>query len=119
VITPGQPATLQLTSRPSWVGGNKHATLLAKVADAFDNGVPDQPVTYALLSGSGALTPVDSLTDSTGVARADFLSPREPETDRVHASAGVLSADLDLKTAFVDPNAPGGIATNYPNPFHP
>lgn len=118
-IGPGEPAILTLTSGAGWVGGNKHATVRARLTDAFDNGVPADPVVFQQLSGSGTLTPVDSLTDSTGAARADFLSPRQPETDHLRASAGPLVADLDLKTAFVDPNAPGGIATNYPNPFHP
>ena len=36
------PAAIRLTSDPPWVGGNKHATLNARVVDAFENGVPDQ-----------------------------------------------------------------------------
>jgi hypothetical protein len=76
-------------------------------------------VTFSLLSGSGFLAPIDSLTSAAGVARCDFRSPRQPETDRVHAVSGSLSADFDLQTAFVDPSAAGGYLTNYPNPFHP
>ena len=37
----------------------------------------------------------------------------------IRASSNGLIAELDLQTAFVDPNAPGGHVTNYPNPFHP
>lgn len=118
-IIPGVPAAVALTSNPSWVGGNKHAQIRARVTDAYDNGVSGQPVTFSLVSGTGTLTPVDSLTDATGLATADFLSPRQPETDRIHAASGGLSADLDLQTAFVDPNAAGGTITSYPNPFHP
>jgi Big-like domain-containing protein/flagellar hook capping protein FlgD len=118
-IIPGPPSALHLTSNPSWVGGNKHATLSGHVVDAYNNGVPDQAVTFALLSGGGAVSPIDSLTDANGVARADFLSPRQPETDRIRATSGALTQDLDLEVAFVDPNAAGGTATNYPNPFHP
>lgn len=118
-ITPGQPATLLLTSNPTWVGGNKHATVNARVVDAFDNGVPDQPVVFSLVSGLGTLTPTDSTTDGTGVARADFLSPRQPEKDHIHAVSLALSNDLELEVAFVDPTKGGGYATNYPNPFHP
>ena len=119
VITPGEPAAIQLSSAPGWVGGNKHATLSARLVDAFDNGVPGLPMVFQRLSGTGTLTPVDSLTDSAGVARADFLSPRQPERDLLRASAGALLADLLLETAFVDPTAAGGTITNYPNPFHP
>jgi hypothetical protein len=118
-ITPGAPATVHLSSNPPWVGGNKHATLSARVVDAFENGVPDQPVTFALVSGNGSLTPLDSLSNADGYARADFLAPRQPERDLIRATTGALAAELDLETAFVDPTKGGGFATNYPNPFHP
>jgi hypothetical protein len=118
-IGPGAPASIRLTSAPEWVGGNKHATVSARLLDAFDNGVPGEPMGFAQLSGSGVLTPIDSLTDSTGTARADFLSARQPERDVLHASAAGLQSDLSLETAFVDPAAPGGTLTSYPNPFHP
>ncbi|MEK7347402.1 MAG: Ig-like domain-containing protein [Candidatus Eisenbacteria bacterium] len=118
-IVPGVPAAVRLTSAPPWVGGNKHATLNARVVDAFENGVPDQPVVFSQLSGTGTTTPIDSLTDASGYARADFLAPRNPERDLIRATAGALLQDLDLEVAFVDPTAAGGYVTNYPNPFHP
>ncbi len=118
-ITPGQPSAIQLTSVPTWVGGNKHANIRAKLVDAFNNGIPDAAMAFQLLSGTGSLTPIDALTQANGVATADFLSPRQPEHDQIRAISGALQADLDLETAFVDPNAPGGHVTNYPNPFHP
>ena len=118
-ITPGQPAAVQLTSTPPWVGGNKTARLDAHVVDAYGNGVPNAPLSFALVSGTGTLTPLDSQTDATGLARADFLSPRQPEKDLIRASSNALSTDLQLETALVDPNAAGGTITNYPNPFHP
>ena len=118
-IVPGPPAAIQLTSAPPWVGGNKHATISARVVDAYSNGDRDQAVRFVLVFGTGTLAALDSLTDSTGVARADFLSPRFAETDHLRALSGALSADLNLQVALVDPNAPGGTVTNYPNPFHP
>jgi hypothetical protein len=118
-VTPGAPAAVRLASSPTWVGGNKHGTLTARVVDAYENGVPNQSVAFALLAGNGTVTPTDSLTDDNGATRADFLSPRQPEIDRIHAASGPFSADLSVETAFVDPNAAGGTVTNYPNPFHP
>jgi len=118
-VSPGAPAQVKLSSDPKWVGGNKHATISARVVDAYDNGVPDRPVDFSLIAGNGSLSPLDSLTATTGVARCDFLSPRNPEMSTIHAVSGLLSADLNLETAFVDPNAAGGYITNYPNPFHP
>ena len=116
-ITPGTPDGVQVTSDPSWVGENKHATVTARVVDAYGNGVPDRPVTWLLLSGTGVLSPVDSLTDASGGARADFLSPRTQETDRIRATSGSLFGDLDLKVDVISPTAGGGYVTNYPNPF--
>ena len=119
VVTPGNPAKIDLTSSPSWVGGNKHATVSAAVLDEFDNGVPDQELDFELVSGEGALTPIDTLTDDDGVAQADFLSSKTPGISLVRASSGSLIAELEIETSLVDPNASGGHITNYPNPFHP
>jgi hypothetical protein len=129
VITPGPPAAIQLTSAPPWVGGNKDAQIRARLVDAYDNGVPDQPMSFSLVSGNGRLchpgddrcdsTAADAVTDSSGLALAKFHSPRQPEHDRLRADSGPITAELDLETAFVDPSAKGGTVTNYPNPFHP
>ena len=118
-ILPGNPATVLLSCDPPWVRANKHATVSARIVDAFANGVPTVSVEFTRLSGMGVLTPIDSETNESGVATADFLSPREPEIGRVRATAAGLSAELDIETALVDPNADGGTLTNYPNPFHP
>ncbi len=119
VVSPGDPAEIELASVPAWVGGFKHATVSATVVDAYDNGVAGEPLAFALASGGGVLTPLDTLTNDAGVARADFLSPREPGVSRVQAVSNGLVAYLDIETALVDPNAGNGTITNYPNPFHP
>ena len=118
-ITPGPPSAVRLASSPSWIGGNKHATLTARVVDAYENGVPDQQVSFSVLSGTGSLTPTDSTSDGNGNVRADFLSPRQQEGDAIRATSGSLSQDLDVQIAFVDPTAAGGYVSSYPNPFHP
>ena len=118
-VLPGPPAGVTLMSDPTWVRGNKHATIFAKVVDQFDNGVPEQVVFFELLSGMGTLTSIDSATAADGTARADYLSPREPEIARIRATSNNFIAEMDLETALVDPDKPGGTVTNYPNPFHP
>ena len=118
-VTPGAPAEIKLSSSPKWVGGNKRATISARVIDAYNNGVPNRPVIFSLLVGAGLLSNPDSLTEDSGVARVSFNSPRQPERGRIRATSGALSAEFDIETAFVDPNASGGYLTNYPNPFHP
>jgi predicted RNA-binding protein with TRAM domain len=118
-VSPGAPEELRLTSSPSWVGGNKHATVRADVVDQYDNGVPDQPVVFTLISGLGTLTSTDSLTSADGRANADYLSPRHAGIARIRAVSNALFAEYEIETALVDPNKPGGTITNYPNPFHP
>ncbi|HSG28140.1 MAG TPA: hypothetical protein VLA34_06650, partial [Candidatus Krumholzibacterium sp.] len=119
IVSPGDPDAVELSSDPSWVGGNKHASLIAAVVDAFGNGIPDCEVDFSLIAGAGELTQIDTLTDSDGTVSADFYSPREPGVSRVRAECGPLADELEIETALVDPGLPGGTITNYPNPFHP
>jgi predicted RNA-binding protein with TRAM domain len=118
-ITPGPAATLRLTSNPTWLGGNQSATLTALLTDEFNNGIPDQAMSFAMVSGTGTLTPIDATTGADGSARAGLTAPRQPESEVVRASSGGLSTDLTVEVSLVDPNAPGGSVTNFPNPCHP
>jgi len=118
-VSPGAPYSLTLSSDPSWVRASRVATLEAYVADRYDNGVPNVAVQFSLQAGGGALTALDPATDATGVARAEFLSPRVPQFSTLRATAGIFGQDLVLETTRVDPDAPVGMVTNYPNPFHP
>jgi len=118
-IKPGVPTRIVLTSAPEWVGGNKVGVLSARLEDRFANGVPNEPMSFAVITGNGSVAPPDTTTDATGMARARFLSASQPGHDLLRASSGGLTAELDLETAFVNPNAGGGHITNYPNPFHP
>ncbi|MFQ5510805.1 MAG: Ig-like domain-containing protein, partial [Candidatus Krumholzibacteriia bacterium] len=118
-VGPGAPDRIALSADPAWITGNSQATVTARVVDGFDNGIPTQPIQFQLVSGTGKLTARDTETSVDGVARATFLSPLVPETDRVRATSGAITAELDIETAFVNPNQPPGSVTNYPNPFHP
>ena len=119
VITPGPPYAITLSSSPGWVGGNQHATLTAQLVDYYGNGEPDQPMSFAIVTGFGTIPSSDNITGADGRARADFLSARTPGTDRVRATSGGISKEIDLVTSYIDPDAPDGKAWNYPNPFHP
>ncbi|HEY2956090.1 MAG TPA: FlgD immunoglobulin-like domain containing protein [Candidatus Eisenbacteria bacterium] len=117
-ITPGPAAAVRL-SAPTWMGGNKHVTLTATLVDAYDNGISGVAMSYLLVSGNGTLTPIDNVTAADGSARADFLSPRTPERDSLRASAAGFGAGAGIEVTYVDPDAPAGSLTNYPNPFQP
>jgi hypothetical protein len=118
-VLPGVPFAIQLSSDPAWVHGGKHATVSGRLVDAYDNGIPAQAMTFAVITGVGTITLLDDQTGVDGVARADFQAPRVPEVGRIQATAGTITAELDIETALVDPTAGGGLVTNYPNPFHP
>ena len=77
-VAPGAPTEIKLSSDPRWVGGNKHATISARVVDAYDNGVPGRPVSFSLSRGTGSLTAIDSVTADNGVARANSVRPAFP-----------------------------------------
>ena len=55
-VLPGAPAEITLTSDPEWVRGARSAEVTARVVDSYQNGVPDQPVTFTLLTSFGLLT---------------------------------------------------------------
>ena len=118
-VAPGPPDAIELTSDPTWVRGAREATLSARLVDEFGNGVPDRPMAFLVLAGDGEIEAVDDSTNADGVASAVFHAPREPEIGRVGAVSGVVTAELAIETALVDPSKPAGSVTNYPNPFHP
>jgi hypothetical protein len=119
-VSPGNPDHIAMSSDPPWVGGGKNAIIHAQVLDAFENGVPIQPVSFTLLTSAfGTLSILDTETTATGIADADYLSPREPGMATIEATSGLLTQQLQIETALVDPQAAGGSITNYPNPFHP
>jgi hypothetical protein len=120
-VRPGAPSQITLTGSPNpdWIRANQIATLEAAVVDGFGNGVPSAPVQFSLIDGGGVLTPLDPITGANGVARAEFLSPRVPQVTTLRAASGAFVDDLVLETTLVDPAAPAGMVTNYPNPFHP
>lgn len=118
-VTPGAPAAIQVSSDPPWVRGGRFATISARVVDAFDNGVPAQPLSYEVIQGRGNISAIDVESDETGLGQAEYQAFPEPEMGAIRVVSGAISAELDIETALVDPNAPGGTVTNYPNPFHP
>jgi hypothetical protein len=118
-VDPGPPSALVLASDPPWVRGNRTANVTGRVVDEFDNGIPGEPVTFALVEGTGFLTVIEPVTDANGAAHAEFRAPRVPETDRLTGTSGVLSAELSIEVSLVDPSEAAGYVTSYPNPFHP
>ncbi|MBU8920221.1 MAG: hypothetical protein KOO63_00015 [Bacteroidales bacterium] len=118
-VDPGPPSLLTVESAEPWVGSRKSTIVTASVLDQYGNGVPGQPVLFHLAGSSGELIQIDEYTDELGLARAEFRSSYEPEIGTILVISGEFDVSMNIETAHVDPNSPGGSVTNYPNPFHP
>jgi hypothetical protein len=124
-VIPGDPAVITLEGEPHWVRPGRTVDLVARVTDAWGNGIPQQSVTFAVAHGdSGALAPglgkaVSVATGETGTATAQYVAPDFAQEFTVSAGTGALSAGWEIVTAEVNPEAEPGYLTSYPNPFHP
>ncbi|MBK7671069.1 MAG: hypothetical protein IPJ24_06720 [bacterium] len=124
-VMPGDPAVITLEGEPHWVRPGRTVDLVARVTDAWGNGIPQQSVTFAVAHGdSGALAPglgkaVSVATGETGTATAQYVAPDFAQEFTVSAGTGALSAGWEIVTAEVNPEAEPGYLTSYPNPFHP
>jgi hypothetical protein len=95
---PGSPARVTAVS-----GDNQNALpgtalsrpLRVRVADRFDNPVPQVPVTFAVISGTGTLERGSAVTDSAGIATSGAwtLGP-EYGTHLVRAVTGGVEAEV-------------------------
>ena len=118
-VGPAAAAEVTLMAADEWLPGHRETVLTATVLDPYGNPVPGQPVVFTVTAGEGTVTPLDEVTDDLGCARATFHSPYLPENGMVRATSGLIWEEMDIQTALVDPDLPGGTVTNYPNPFHP
>ena len=135
---PGSPATLEilLDAEPEgYAGEPMDDPLEVQVSDGFGNGVPDVEVRWELLEGAGEIAPHASVSDSLGIARADWTLSPQPGEDRVRVSAeelppldvavavlpnAVIEGSVSLAGAFLGPMAGGGIidgASGHPESF--
>ncbi len=84
-ILDGSPVRFELQAKPddpvsmAIVGGNEQAglplqtltdSLQVRVTDQYDNPIPDQPVTFTVVSGQGNVVQRSEMTDARGVASA-------------------------------------------------
>jgi len=124
-VVPGDPVAMSLSGEPSWVRPGRTVTLTARVTDSCGNAIPQLGVTFQMAASSfGSLAAeggkgLSVATGPGGAATALYLAPAFAHQATVTAACGVATADLDIVTAMVDPEAGPGYLTSYPNPFHP
>ena len=122
---PGPPVDLQITAgdAQNWYYNNPLPTPLSvKAVDVHGAAVPGVTVTWAVASGGGAVTPTQSITNSSGVATAadsigssgssttqtvgaTFTGLANPVLFSEHATTPPPSADVSLKNTAFNPNS--------------
>ena len=107
--TAASPDTIRIqtgTGQTGTIGQQLRDTLVVRVADRFGNAVPNVPVTWAVASGGGTVTPVAPNTSSEGIARAVWKLGDASGTQTVRASTGNLSTMFAATATTSEPNNP-------------
>lgn len=114
---PGPPVNISVSSgsgQHGAAGVDLVAPLVAKVADASGQGVPNVAVQFSVMAGSGTVTPSEVLTNRSGLATATWrLGTSANQASAVVAklvnpSSGVV-VDTAMFSAIVDAGAPASV----------
>jgi hypothetical protein len=73
-FTPGAVTTVTLEAVPERLITGRSSTLTATVVDQYSNPIGDTDVTFALVSGSGVITPTIAKTNESGKTMASLSS---------------------------------------------
>ncbi len=94
-ISPAAPSNLSITSgnnQSGLIGLLLGTPIAVTVADAYSNLVPNVPVTWSVLTGSGSLTSSTTQTNAAGVATNTWTLGSLVGAQTVSAVAGNLTA---------------------------
>lgn len=85
-----------------------------RILDAYGNGVPGQPVTFAVTAGGGTITGAVDTTDATGLATpGSWIVGSSPGSNVITVSAGSFPSLVFAITGYIDPCSLAG-ATPLP-----
>ncbi|MFH0859578.1 MAG: invasin domain 3-containing protein [Candidatus Altiarchaeota archaeon] len=75
-VISNNPSNISVTATPSEINadGNSTAQIFALLLDADENPVANHTLEYTMLSGSGNITIIDSLTNSSGYSVAEYTA---------------------------------------------
>jgi hypothetical protein len=73
--------------------------VVVTLGDGARNRVPDSEVQFAVISGTGTVTPSSVITDSVGIARTVFKAGQVSETNVIRATFGSSSTDIEITVA--------------------
>ncbi|KAA3613867.1 MAG: hypothetical protein DWQ05_16460 [Calditrichaeota bacterium] len=117
LFTAGDVSTLLLSADKTEIGGLKSTEVQVELLDAAGNPVTEKEVSLQVISGSGELSQVQVISDSTGKAATQFTGGRITETNTIVAEVDSVYAELDIIVNLTSSDLPDGVAINYPNPF--
>lgn len=118
-VLPGAPAQLVASVSPSSVQASHTAVISVTVMDAYQNVIPNVPVSFTILdtiSGATLNTPT-AQSDASGVAQVTFIGGILNETVIVECKVNTLVETVSVNVSVAPPG--GNVMINYPNPFNP
>jgi hypothetical protein len=101
----GAPSALVPVESVAQANPGQSVAVAVVVIDGVGRGVPDVPVTWAVIEGSGTITPVASTSDQAGIAAAEWSLGMEEGSQRARAtSSGLGAVDFVVDTSPVTPD---------------
>jgi len=118
-VQPGMPASLEVSASPNTIEARHESVLTATVRDAYQNRVPNVPISFTKIAGSADayVSPATVQTNTQGVAQATFTGGIINETATVKVKSNELEklVNINISVAAIS----GNTIVNYPNPFDP
>jgi hypothetical protein len=108
---------MALISEKTEVAALQETEISLLLLDSSDNVVPNKPVSFEVLSGSGRLSQRSAIADSAGLAKVTFQAGTVTETNTIRAVVDSMVQLLDVVVNLTTSDLPDGVVVNYPNPF--
>jgi hypothetical protein len=105
IFSAGAPGSVTVTAVPDSLTVDETSTATATVVDQYGNPVPNETVTFSVISGLGTVAPTTGTTDAAGQATTT-LSSEDVGSVTVQAVADSVA---DTATVIFSAGAPGSV----------
>ncbi|MEW6515652.1 MAG: Ig-like domain-containing protein [candidate division FCPU426 bacterium] len=118
-VMASSPTQISASAAPTAIQAGKTSVISATVLDAYQNPVPNVPVSFTKTQGSAesVISPATAQTNDSGVAQATLTGGITNETVAIECRANTLVASTSVRVSVASPD--GDAMINYPNPFDP
>ena len=117
VVLPGPVAAIAMNRGKSEVSALEETSIEARLTDRVGNAIAGETVLFEILLGNGTLSESALVSNGTGAAQVVFGGGRVTETNTIQASAGGVSATIEVVVNLTQSDLADGEVVNYPNPF--